>query len=179
MACKEREDNVNKMLSSLPKETEVIWDTDHNACHTLCRVLDSDEPMLVMEDDIELCKDFYEKALKEIEQRPNSFIMFYCTLKWEFEEPDRKAKGLPYNRWFVFTQAYYVPAWIGKNLVEHLKTDYHANHRRWSIGINKYLVKNNVHRYLVYPSMVQHLDFHSILEPTLTKNHYSKSYKYE
>ena len=52
MACKEREDNVEKMLSSLPKETEVVWDIDHNPCHTLCRVVDSDESMLVMEDDI-------------------------------------------------------------------------------------------------------------------------------
>jgi hypothetical protein len=67
------------MLSSLPTETEVIWDTDHNPCHTLQRVVDSDESMLVMEDDIELCKDFYEKAKSEIEQRPDSFIMFYSS----------------------------------------------------------------------------------------------------
>ena len=65
MACKEREDNIKKMLSSLPKETEVIWDTDHNPCHTLQRVVNSDNSILVMEDDIELCKDFYEKAKKE------------------------------------------------------------------------------------------------------------------
>jgi hypothetical protein len=77
MACKEREDNINKMLSSLPPETECIWDTDHNPCHTLQRVVDSDESMLVMEDDIELCKNFYEKAKAEIDQRPDSFIMFY------------------------------------------------------------------------------------------------------
>ena len=88
MACKEREDNVQKMLSSLPEETEVIYDNNKNACETLCRVLNSNEAMLVMEDDIELCKDFYKKALKEIKQRPNEFISFYSCYwveEWRFE----------------------------------------------------------------------------------------------
>jgi hypothetical protein len=77
IACKEREDNINKMLSSLPKEATPIWDTDHNSCHTLCRTLDSDEAMLVMEDDIELCENFYKRVMKEINEHPNSFVMFY------------------------------------------------------------------------------------------------------
>jgi len=180
MALKEREDNVKKMLSSLPKEAEPIWDTDHKACHTLCRVLDSDEPILVMEDDIELCKNFFEKAMKEIEAHPNSFVMFYSCKKWEEIEAENKKNGLPYDRKFVFTQAYYVPAGIGKKLSEFLKTNVHANNHRYSIWINEYLVQEWIDRYLVQPSLVQHIGFESILDAGMWfPMHQSKTYRYE
>lgn len=180
MALKEREDNIKKMLSSLPKEAEPIWDTDHNACHTLCRVLDSDEPMLVMEDDIELCKNFFEKAMKEIEAHPNSFVMFYSCKKWEEEEAENKKNWKPYNRKFVFTQAFYVPAGIGKKLSEFLKTNKNANNHRYSIWINEYLVQEWIDRYLVQPSLVQHIGFESILDAGMWyPMHQSKTYRYE
>ena len=180
MWCKEREDNINKMLSSLGQPAEVIWDTDHNACHTLCRVLDSDEDMLVMEDDIELCKNFYEKAMKEIEERPDSFIMFYCMWRGEAQAPIHHAKWIPYDLGYVFTQAYYVPKWIGKNLTKFLESSYHANHKRWSIWINLFLKAKWIPRYIVYPSMVQHISTSSILEPTaIFPIHHSESYRYE
>jgi GR25 family glycosyltransferase involved in LPS biosynthesis len=98
------------MLLSLPSETEVIWDTDHNPCHTLQRVVDSDEPILIMEDDIELCKDFFNKAKAEIDKRPKVFTMFYSCNNGEKEEAENKKKGIPYDRPYVYTQAYYLPA---------------------------------------------------------------------
>lgn len=178
MACKEREENIKKMLSSLPKETEVIWDTDNNACHTLCKVVDSDEPMLVMEDDIELCKDFFEKATSEITKRPDSFIMFYSSGRWENKMANLKRDNIPYTMPFVFTQAYYIPAWIGKKMSKFLETNHRANNHRWSIGINQFLIKEWIKRYLVYPSLVQHIGYESVLEPWMFKIHHSKSYKY-
>ena len=182
MACKEREKNINKMLETLPDETEIIWDTDNNPCHTLCRVLDSDEPMLVMEDDLELCKNFYEKATKEINTRPGSFIMFYSCKAWEVKEAENKKNWKPYNRPYVYTQAYYVPMWIGKKLSEFLKTNKMANNHRWSIGINEYLVQEWIDRYLVQPSLVQHISTGSLNEPNKPFEklmHQSKTYRYE
>lgn len=177
MWCKEREENINKMLSTLPENTEVIWDRYHDACDTLCRVLDTDDSVLVMEDDIELCKWFYERALKEIEKRPNEFIMFYSCKSWEIEETWPN-----YNRRYVFTQAYYVPAWLGKKAWEFLPKNYHATHRRWSIWLCQFLKKENVPRYLVKPSLVQHIWNNSILEPQLSWErpvHMSTTYKYD
>ena len=170
------------MLSSLPKETEVIWDTDHNPCHTLQRVVDSNESMLVMEDDIELCKDFFEKAKKEIDDRPDNFIMFYSCKLWEIQESEHKKKGLPYNQPFVFTQAYYIPEWIGKKLSKFLETNERANNHRWSRGINEFLVQEGIVRYLVQPSLVQHIATDSLNEPDIPFKklmHQSKTYKYE
>ena len=182
MACKEREDNIKKMLSSLPKETEVIWDTDHNPCHTLQRVVDSDDSMLVMEDDIELCKGFYEKAKKEINERPDSFVMFYSCTEWEIEETENKKNWIPYNRSYVYTQAYYIPVWIGKKLSKFLETNKRANNHRWSKWINQFLVKEWIERYLVQPSLVQHIGKESLNQPNIPfrmLEHHSETYRYE
>lgn len=182
MGCHEREDNIKKMLSSLPNDTEVIWDIDHNPCHTLQRVVDSDEPMLVMEDDIELCKNFYEKTLKEIEQRPESFIMFYSCENGEVIEAENKKNWIPYNRPFVYTQAYYIPAGIGKKLSKFLETNKRANNHRWSRGINEFLKEEWINRYLVQPSLVQHIATDSLNEPDKPFSileHHSNTYRYE
>lgn len=178
MACKEREDNINKMLSSLPSKTECIWDMDHNPCHTLQRVVDSNEAMLVMEDDIELCKNFYEKAIVEIRKRPKSFIMFYSAWAGDICEAHNKERWKPYNRPFVFTQAYYIPEWIGKKLKTFLEINRYANSHRWSVGINQFLVQEWIERYLVRPSLVQHIGTDSINEPNKFPMHQSPTYKY-
>lgn len=178
MWCKEREDNIKKMLSSLPKETEVIWDTDHNSCHTLQRVVDSNEAILIMEDDIELCKDFYNKALKEIEQRPNEFIMFYSCWIIEATEAKRKEMWQKYPNVAVTTQAFYLPAWLGKELKEFAKTNISCNKHRYSMGIAVFLNNKWIEKYLVLPSLVQHIWKESII-PWISHRHQSKTYKYD
>lgn len=182
MWCKEREENINKMLSVLPKKTEVIWDTDHIPCHTLQKVVDSNEPILVMEDDIELCKDFYKKAKAEIKKRPNSFIMFYAGWPIENKEIENRRNWKPYSQWFVYTLSYYLPAWLGCELKEFLETNLRAHNHRWSIGINQFLEKKWIDRYLVIPSLVQHIWTKSLNEPWKPQRfvfHQSKTYKYE
>ena len=182
MWCKEREENINKMLSDLPENTEVIWDTDHDPCHTLQRVVDSDESMLIMEDDIELCKDFFNKAKAEIEERPNSFIMFYAGWWSERLEVRNKWDGLPYSRPWVFTQAYYMPAWLWKELKEFLETNDRAHRHRRSRWINEFLEMKWVEKYLVVPSLVQHIWTESLNEPLVPQRyifHQSETYKYE
>jgi hypothetical protein len=65
------------MLKELPDYTEVIWDQKKDVVDTLTRTFDTDEDMIVMEDDLELCTGFFEKAMAEIEKHPDCFIMFY------------------------------------------------------------------------------------------------------
>lgn len=182
MGCKEREENINKMLSALPDDTEVIWDTDHNPCHTLQRVVDSNEQILIMEDDIELCKDFFNKAMAEIKERPNAFIMFYAGWETEDKDIENKNNWVPYSNKFVFTQAYYLPAWLGKELKEFLETNLRAHHHRRSKSINIFLTRRGIEKYLVTPSLVQHIDSNSLNCPWASvecRFHQSKTYKYE
>ena len=119
---------------------------------------------------------------KEINERPNSFIMFYSARRWEIAESENKINWLPFNREFVYTQAYYVPMWIGKKLSKFLETNKWANKHRWSKGINEYLVQEWIDRYLVQPSLVQHIAKESLNEPEAPFKiimHQSKTYKYE
>ena len=182
MGCREREENINKMLSTLPESTEVIWDTDHNPCHTLQKVVDSDEAILIMEDDIELCKDFFNKAMAEIKERPNTFIMFYVGGDSEMKEVENKNNWVPYSNNFVYTQAYYLPAWLGKELKEFLDVNLRAHHHRRSKSINIFLTRRGIEKYLVTPSLVQHIDSNSLNCPWSSvehRFHQSKTYKYE
>jgi hypothetical protein len=43
------------MLQGLPDYTEVIWDQKKDVVDTLTRTFDTDEDLVVFEDDVELC----------------------------------------------------------------------------------------------------------------------------
>lgn len=172
MACKEREDNVNKMLSELWEGVEVIWDEKHNANDTLCRTLDSNEAMLVLEDDIELCDNFLERAKAIIEEHKNCFIMFYSVF------PEEYIPDWEYEWWPVLTQAYYVPEWIGKRISDFLFHDEYSNRPnqwRYDIGLTAWLKYERTPKFMVKESLVQHMCPESLISPTHPK-HTSPTY---
>ena len=177
MWCKEREENINKMLESLPKETEVIWDEKKDVIDTLCRALDTDEDVIIMEDDLELCDWFYEKAMAEIEKHPDCFIMFYSANT----EEAMKFEDERYNAPRVWTQAYYIP-WgrgITKTMIETIKNDdWYTPRGRYSNPMTFGLKKEKVKMHLVKPSLCQHLWFGWSLIPWHQHcNHKSLTYK--
>ena len=177
MWCKEREENINKMLEELPKKTEVIWDEKKDVIDTLCRALDTDEDVLIMEDDLELCTDFMKKVKKEIKKHPDCFIMFYwANIDDIINYPDEH-----YNWPRVWTQAYYIP-WgrgIARAMAEYVKKDeYYTPKGRYSNPMSHCLVAMKVKRHLVKPSLCQHLWFGWSLIPWHQKcNHKSLTYK--
>lgn len=175
MACKEREDNVNKLVPQLGENVEVIWDTTHNVIDTLCKTFDTNEPMIVLEDDVEICENFLEKALWEIEKHKDCFIMFYASNADEFVKHEDEAFNSPRVR----TQAYYIPWGISKGMAEYVKNDEKYSPKwRYSNPMCHYLKNNWIKMHLVMPSMCQHLWFwHSLIPWHERCNHYSKSYK--
>ena len=177
MGCKEREENINKMLEELWPEAEVVWDQKHDVIDTLCRALDTEEDVIIMEDDLELCDNFLEKAKAEIEKHKDCFIMFYwANIDDIRDHPDE---------WFdaprVWTQAYYIPWWrgIGKWMSEWvLKDEYYTPQWRYSNPMCHYLKDAWVKMHLVKPSLCQHLWFwHSLIPNHEHCNHYSRTYK--
>lgn len=176
MACKEREDNVNKMLSDLWAPAEVIRDEKHDANDTLCRMIDTNEPLIAMEDDIILCNGFLDKVLAEIEKRPDEFIMFYSF--WTVEK--RHFEDSNYNWWFAITQAYYIPAWIGKDMAEFLRKDLFSNLKdewRYDLWMYKFLVQKWIKMHLVKPSLCQHLWGTSLINNKTHIKHRSITYR--
>ena len=121
MWCKEREDNINKLIPELWDNVEVIRDQKKDVIDTLCRALDTDEDVIILEDDVELCDNFLQLALENVEKHKDCFIMFYWANADDFiTHPDE---------WFnaprVWTQAYYIP-WgrgIARWMAEWVKQD--------------------------------------------------------
>lgn len=178
MACKEREEQVNNILESLWAPAEVIWDEKHSANDTLCRMVDTDEPLIAMEDDIELCDWFLEKVMAEIEKRPESFIQFYSF--WPVE--GREYKDDEYDWGFAITQAYYIPAWIGKKMAEYLRKDFLSNIEndwRYDLWMYRFLKINNIKMHLYKPSLCQHLCLKSLINDRTHIKHTSKTYSKE
>lgn len=179
MWCKEREDNINKMLQGLPENTEVIWDQKKDVVDTLTRTFDTDEDLVVFEDDVELCDWFWEKALAEIEKHKDCFIMFYWANADDFiDYPDEE-----YNGPRVRTQAYYIP-WgrgIARAMAEWVQKDEkYTPQGRYSNPMSHCLVAMWVKRHLVKPSLCQHLWFgHSLLPNHERCNHFSRTYRKE
>ena len=177
MWCKEREENINKLIPQLWDNVEVIWDQKKDVVDTLCRTFDTDEPMIVLEDDVELCDNFLEKALANIEMHPDCFIMFYWANADDFiTYPDEG-----YNGPRVWTQAYYIPwgRWIAKWMAEYVvKDEKYTPQGRYSNPMAHYLKDAWVKRHLVKPSLCQHLWFWGSLLPWHQHcNHSSRTYK--
>ena len=175
MGCKKREENINKMLDGLPENTEVIWDEKKDVTDTLCRALDTEEPLLMLEDDLELCTGFFEKAMAEIDKHKDCFIMFYSANAEEAKDfPDEG-----YDAPRVWTQAYYIPEWVAKKLIPHIKNDeWYTPRGRYSNPMTFWLKKENVKMHLVKPSLCQHLWFGCSLIPWHQNcNHKSLTYK--
>lgn len=177
MWCKEREDNINKMLKELPDYTEVIWDQKKDVVDTLCRTFDTDEDLFVMEDDLELCTGFFDKAMEEIKKHPDCFIMFY----WANADDFIKYPDEWYNGPRVWTQAYYIPwgRWIARWMANKVvNDDKYTPQWRYSNPMAHYLIENWVKRHLVKPSLCQHLWFGWSLLPNHEHcNHKSLTYK--
>ena len=108
--------------------------------------------------------------------------MFYLSSRSEWPEIRNKENGVPYSRPFVSTQAYYIPAGIGKRLSKFLETNEEANNHRWSRWINEFLRQEKIERYWTYPSIVQHIAKDSLNEPDKPFKiimHQSGTYRYE
>ena len=77
----ERVENVKKLLEQIPDATVIIAEYGKGIWHTAQRAWLALDPEathhLVLQDDIELCQDFYEGAIKALTAQPNSLVSLY------------------------------------------------------------------------------------------------------
>lgn len=174
-AVESRREFVNEILAELP-EAEVYWDKSGNAMNSylaVCRLV-GDEPVVLLEDDIILTKDFKKKIELVISQYPEILINFFSLSK-KFTQPHFK-KG----REYCMNQCEYFPAGFAKKVVEAYEDwpqkEDHPTAYDFLVGYAWGYSKP----YLVWcPSLVQHRVCKSLIDSRRSSKRQSITFKEE
>lgn len=139
---------------------ELLVDTEHNArksfVEQLERLAELNEDCVILEDDLELCKDFKNRIESIIKENKNEIINFYFEPRRYFYTTKQK--------YFCWNQCVYYPKEILKPLSIEMRKQYElhplqAHDEVENIALNNLNIKNIVYR----PCLVQHLDFKSLV----------------
>jgi hypothetical protein len=131
---------------------------------------------LNMEDDVQLTSNFLEKIKAEIQKNPEKVITFF-TLKSSITETTE----MP-GRTFCMAQCVYQPGWFNKAMLE-----YHPLWEQTERGKQQghaldymmadYLADHKMTYILYQPSLVQHLEMKSRIDPRRSSKRQSKTFK--
>lgn len=162
--------NIEILKNNIPNLEVYLGDNDDIFIKYLnCFKIDSSfDGVVVLEDDILLCKDFYSKILDVISKNKDVTISF-------FEKPNSKKElitKMNSGYEFMFNQCNYYPKNICDLLLDdeeiiHFKSNYFKKHKIWKAPIDLYigdvLGRNKIKYLMNVPFLVQHLDFKSTL----------------
>ncbi len=173
-AVKERKAFVDEILKQIP-DAIVYWDEYGNAMQSylhVCKNIVGEQPAVLLEDDIVLTSDFRAKIEAVISQYPEILINFFSLSK-KHTQPHFK-KG----REYCMNQCEYFPAGFGRKVAE--------AYERWDKKETEptaydFLVGyawGHSKPYLVWcPSLVQHRQVKSIIDPRRSSKRQSVTFK--
>jgi len=179
-AVKEREVFVDYLVRNLPKPV-VLYDNDdsgrlsnHRCKANFLRALkETDgEKAIIMQDDIMLCRDFFYKAVTEINRRPDTLIQFFSMRKGDLEIGSR------WDNNFLMNQCIYLPRGYGQKIIEFEKTrdsdaiDYGAD----DILVREFLKSRKEKYWIHVPSLVQHRVAKSVIDPRRSSKRQSMTF---
>jgi len=158
----------------------VVWDKHHDHYETFVRMLRSagQGAAIFLEDDIEFTSNWDVKMAAEIAAHPDVLIQTYSNRNADLTYGSRWEKGKSY----LNNQCWYVPPGMAASLADYLDT--WPNHLDGTdptgtdLAVSHYLHANRLSYWLVAPSLVQHRDWVSAINPKRPhgKMRQSKSY---
>lgn len=165
--CQERKENAEKIASQIPDCVLYYGDNDNvfNKFINCFRLENKYDGLVLLEDDIILCKDFYEKIMSEIIQKPQVVISF-------FEQPMARKKlvsGFMPPSKFLFNQCNYYPANVCQLIPDEKMIDRFKNFysKKWVCPSDEYinyvLVNYKINYFMKVPFFVQHQPWESTL----------------
>lgn len=116
----------------------------------------------VMEDDIELCDGFAQKAMDALAGHENDVVQFFSMRKKDVEIGSRYEAGSS----FIMGQCYYLPKGVGKAVYEHSFGYYERTGHRTcpsDLCVADFLKKNKMRYWVHIPNLVDHLPVKSML----------------
>ena len=154
-AIQTRNSYVQYLQKHIP-DLEVVWDKTQNAMETFLRATEiaGNDPVIRLEEDICLTKNWREKVELEIQNRPNTLINFFSRSKYDADMGSHKRGGSRFN----YNCCVYYPQGFAKNIFAHYKVwaDKEKHPTGTDLMIADYMDKNNMSYWQVVPSLVNH-----------------------
>ncbi|MCL2093010.1 MAG: hypothetical protein FWH12_02340 [Treponema sp.] len=136
-----------------------------------------DDSAVHMEDDIILCADFYNRIKIIVNERPNDIIQFFSGTR-----SDDQKKGTRYETGakFLWAQCFYLPPGMSKEMY-HFSLNWKDRDNKfggWSDVMVADYFKMKKRKYLVVvPSLVDHMEGKSLIDPRRSSKRQSKTFK--
>lgn len=155
-------------ISHLKKEIpnlKLCVDNEHDAMKNfLVSMRMTNNPAVHIEDDIELCDNFYSKIVEAVNTRPNVVINFFSLRKEDYEiGHPHMVKG----RRFMMNQCFYIPALMGPAIADFYeswnKKEQHPT--GYDILIADFLSANKIDYLQWFPHLVNHQETKSLINP--------------
>lgn len=132
---------------------ELLVDKEHKPNESFIEqliMISGDDDVVLLEDDLKLCKDFKKKIEAEIAKHPNNVINF-------FSRPEDYYTS-HFSDDFLYNQCTYYPKGIGKTIGLEMKRIYNIYSKNGYDIIEKAAMKKlNMIHYIVRPVLVQHI----------------------
>ncbi len=113
--------------------------------------------ILVLQDDIEVCRDFLETVERAVELRPDKHITFFTNRNRELSQAMNEGKRWVRIKRWLMAQAYVVPVSMVEPFIAFadsaLKADIKFDDDRWCV----YHLYTRTYVWAVAPTLVQHL----------------------
>jgi hypothetical protein len=175
-AVKSRESYHDYLASQLP-DAEWCFDETKNAMYTFLRALRlaGNEPALHIEDDTLLSANFIETVTKVINQYPDNVIQFFSMRKADLEIGSR------WDGNFMMGQCFYLPAGYSKKLFD-FWPDWKGKEKHptgLDTMVSDWLKTRREKYWLQVPSLVNHRECISVINPSRSKKRQSLTFKHE
>tara|TARA_R110000822_G_scaffold24746_1_gene75144 strand:- start:1368 stop:1931 length:564 start_codon:yes stop_codon:yes gene_type:complete len=153
--CKGRESYVDYIAKQIPS-VEICFDDRGGAMWNFIKSLEitGDDPVVNIEDDIVITKNFQEKAMAVINEKPDSVIQFFSMRKADKTIGSRWDSGASY----LMAQCTYFPSKVSKGLLAYSKKYDRIDHKSQPLDsmVADYLKKTKQRYWIHCPSLVDH-----------------------
>jgi GR25 family glycosyltransferase involved in LPS biosynthesis len=160
----------------VPDAVFLIDNKKHGARWNFHRALSfaGESACLHLEDDVLLTRDFSRKVYQIVQDRPRSVIQFFSMRKADIEIGSREERGGS----FMMNQCFYLPPNIGKSLLAfyHQWDGRHVHKSANDIFLADFMKQQKMRYYLHVPSLVQHRDCVSAIDPRRSRSRQSKTF---
>lgn len=178
MMVPQREQNLEYLSRHIPN-LEVVWDQTRNAMDTFLLACSEagDDPVVRLEDDIVLTKDFVAKVTEVVEQHPETLIQFFSMRKADLTVGSRWENGASY----LMNQCAYYPAGMSRRLIDFYHSPawqaYTSEHPNGTDFMVQRMLQSEKQQYRLHcPSLVDHLVMKSVIDPRRSSKRQSKTF---